>query len=167
MAAVDLSDLIPDLEYTLSPVGQTAIFASISDDEWVGRLKNAFWSAYNDGLIPSTWTCNADGIVTPVSGSSTFGRDLQQIVLFYCGLNRVQNELLQLKTRFRAKAGPVEYETEQSAGVLKTLLDSLLKQRDDILERLADSNGVSMVYIDSVRQRDYSMRDSLIDWWSH
>ena len=165
MAAVDLSDLIPDLEIALTAPGQTATYAAVGEDEWIGRLKNAFWSAYNDGLI-NGYTCNEDGVVTPTSGSSTFGRDLQQIVLFYCGLNKVQNELMQIKTRFKAKAGPVEYETEQSAGVLKAILDSLLRQRDDIMDRLSSMNGVSMVYIDSVRQRDYAFRDGLIDWWN-
>ena len=166
MAAVDLSELIPDLEVALTAPGQTALYSAVSEDEWISRLKTAFWSAYNDGLIVG-YSCDEDGVVTAMSGSSTFGRDLQQIVIFYCGLNKVQNELMQIKTRFKAKAGPVEYETEQSSGVLKALLDSLLKQRDDIMLRLSVLNGVSTVYIDAVRQRDYALAEGLTDWWSN
>lgn len=165
MAAVDLSDLIPDLKVALTAPGQTALYDNVSDDEWVSRMKTAFWSAYNDGLIVG-FSCDTDGIVTPVSGNETFGMDLQQIVIFYCGLNKVQNELMQIKTRFKAKAGPVEYETEQSANVLKAIIDSLLKQRDDIMRRLASMNTVSTIYIDAVRSRDYALRDGLVDWWS-
>lgn len=165
MAAVDLSDLIPDLGVALTAPGQTDLYSTVDDDEWISRLKTAFWSAYNDGLIEG-FSCDEDGLVTPISGSATFGRDLQQIVIFYCGLNKVQNELMQIKTRFRAKAGPVEYETEQSAGVLKALLDSLLKQRDDIMTRLSAINGVSTIYIDAVRQRDYALAEGLTDFWS-
>ena len=165
MAAVDLSDLIPDLEVALTAPGQTDLYSAVDDDEWTTRLKNAFWSAYNDGLIEG-YTCDEDGIVNPTSGSATFGGELQQIVIFYCGLNKVQNELLQIKTKFRAKAGPVEFETEQSAGVLKALLDSLLRQRDDIMTRLSAINGVSTIYIDAVRQRDYALAEGLTDFWS-
>jgi hypothetical protein len=166
MANVDLSELIPDLAISLTAPGQADFYDAVSDDEWISRLKTAFWMAYNDGLI-SGFTCNEDGVVSPLTGSATFGRDLQQIVIFYCGLHKVQNDLMQIKTRFKAKAGPVEYETEQSAGVLKALLDSLLKQRDDILERLSALNGVSTIYVDSIRQRDYAMRDGLMDFWTN
>lgn len=165
MAAVDLSELIPDLEVALTAPGQTDLYSAVSDDEWISRLKTAFWSAYNDGLITG-FICDENGFVNPTSGSATFGRDLQQIVIFYCGLNKVQNELMQIKTRFKAKAGPVEYETEQSAGVLKALLDSLLAQRDDIMTRLSSLNGVSSIYIDAVRQRDYALAEGLTDFWS-
>jgi hypothetical protein len=164
MAEVDLSDLIPDLKVALTAPGQTETYSNVSDDEWVSRMKTAFWSAYNDGLIVG-FSCSPDGIVTPTSGNATFGMDLQQIVIFYCGLNKVQNELMQIKTRFRAKAGSVEYETEQSANVLKAIIDSLLQQRDDIMRRLATLNGVSTIYIDAVRSRDYALRDNLVDWW--
>ena len=164
MATVDLSDLIPDLEIAIVAPGQTDLYANVSNDEWLTRLRNAFWTAYNDGLIQG-FTCSDDGIISSFSSSGdALGRDMQQIIIFYCGLNAVQNSLMQIKTKFRAQAGPVAYETEQSAQVLKGLLDALLSQRDDIMSRLGNMNNVPVTYIDAVRQRDYSMRNNYVDW---
>lgn len=162
--AIDLNDLIPDLKAAMSPVGAAeTTFEDVSDDEWASRLKNAFWSAYNDGLLDG-YTCNEDAIVSPVSGTTEFGRDRQQIVILYCAINEAENGLRQINTRFKAKAGPVEFETEQSATLLKTIMDSLLSRRTVILDRLAQEEGVSTIYIDSVLQRDVALRNSYIDW---
>jgi len=76
----------------------------------------------------------------------------------------VRNQLLQMKTVFRAKAGPVEYETQQSAQVLKALLDQFMNQRDRILETLASTSNLSTYYIDAVRSRDYAIRIDATDW---
>lgn len=161
---VDLNELIPDLKAAMSPVGDAeTTFEAVSDDEWTSRLKNAFWSAYNDGLLDG-YTCNTDGVVSPVSGTVEFGRDLQQIVILYCAINEAENGLRQINTRFKAKAGPVEYETEQSATLLKTIMDSLLARRTVILERMAQEDGAPTIYIDAVLQRDYAIRTGLIDW---
>lgn len=163
MASVDLSELIGDLEGAVTVPGATSPFISASDTEWLTRLRNAFWSAYNDGII-SSFVCDEDGIVSPASGDATFGRDLQQIVIMYAAINIYQNQIMQLKTLFRAKAGEVEYETQQSAQVIKSLLDSLLAQRATILQRLSDGGFTDSFYIDAVRSRDESLRGSLIDW---
>jgi|JI10StandDraft_1071094.scaffolds.fasta_scaffold397839_2 hypothetical protein len=164
MATVDLGELIPDLEVTLSYPGQTATLEAVDPEEWLIRLRNAFWTAYLEGLI-TDYSCDDDGIVSHVSNANeTFSRDMQQIVVIYCGINVVQNQLMQIKTKFKAKAGPVEYETEQSASILKGLLDSYLKQKDLILDTLANQNLVSTYYVDAVRQRDYSLRADYIDW---
>jgi hypothetical protein len=164
MASVDLSELIGDLEGAVTVPGAVSPFAASSDTEWLTRLRNAFWSAYNDGIIVG-FICDEDGIVTAAGGASTtFGRDLQQVVIMYAAINIYQNQMLQLKTLFRAKAGQVEYETQQSAQVVKSLLDSLLAQRATLLQRLSDLGFTDSYYIDAVRSRDDSLRLGLIDW---
>lgn len=163
MATIDLADLVPDLEGALTIPGATSKYADASEDEWITKLKNAFWSAYNDGLITG-FTCDEDGAVSPVSGDGTFGRDQQQICIMYAAINVLQNELLQIKTAFRAKAGSVEYETQQSAQVLKGLLDSLFQQKAFVLKRLSDMGTVDSFYIDGVQNRDNAIRSGLITW---
>lgn len=164
MAAVDLTELIPNLEAAITVPGEASPFAATSEDEWIRRLNNGFWDAFNDGLLASTWRCSEDAVVTPVSGDATFGRDLQQIVILYAAMAIVQQRILQLKTLFRAKAGEAEYETQQSAQVLKTVLDQMLAQKTLVLDRLADGGAVNSRYVDSVRARDYAYRDGLLDW---
>lgn len=163
MASVDLSELIADLEGAVTVPGTVSPFAASSETEWLTRLRNAFWSAYNDGIVLG-FTCDEDGIVNPVSGDGTFTRDLQQLVIMYAAINIYQNQIMQLKTLFRAKAGQVEYETQQSAQVIKSLLDSLLAQRATILQRLSDGGFTDSYYIDAVRTRDESLRYNYIDW---
>jgi hypothetical protein len=163
MASVDLSELIGDLEGAVTVPGATSPFAASSETEWLTRLRNAFWSAYNDGVIMG-YTCDEDGVVSPINGDSTFTRDMQQIVIMYAAINIYQNQMMQLKTLFRAKAGQVEYETQQSAQVMKSLLDSLLAQRATLLQRLSDGGFTDSYYIDAVRSRDESLRYNFIDW---
>jgi hypothetical protein len=164
MASVDLSELIGDLEAAVTVPGAVSPFATSSETEWLTRLRNAFWSAYNDGIIAG-FTCDEDGIVNPSGGGdSTFTRDLQQLVIMYAAINIYQNQIMQLKTLFRAKAGQVEYETQQSAQVIKSLLDSLLAQRATILQRLSDGGFTDSYYIDAIRSRDDSLRYNFIDW---
>lgn len=163
MAAVYLTDLIPSLEAALSVPGTTSQYSSATEDEWVGKLKNAFWLATLDQVI-SGYTCDDDGVIAEVDGDGTLSGEMQYLIVLYACMDVVRNKLLQLKTVFRAKAGPVEYETQQSAQVLKALLDQYMTQRDRILETLAAANHLSTFYIDAVRSRDYAIRADVIDW---
>jgi hypothetical protein len=165
MASVDLSELIGDLEGAVTVPGIASPYAASSDTEWLTRLRNAFWTAFNEGVF-SGFTCNEDGIVSPSSSgsSTTFGRELQQIVILYAAINIVQNQMLQLKNQFRAKAGSVEYETQQSAQMIKAILDSLLIQRNTLLQRLSDLGWRNTYYYDSVTSRDSSLKDGTIQW---
>lgn len=160
MATIDLADLVPDLEASVSVPGIASPFAAASEEEWLTRLRNGFWEAYNDGLI-SGYICDEDGLVT---GDTAMGRDLQQICILYAAMNIIRNQILQLKTLFRSKAGPVEYEVQQSASAFKSILDSMLAQKEVILRRLQDGGNVDTYYIDAVRSRDYSLRSDLIEW---
>lgn len=170
MASVDLSDLISDLQGAVTIPGGTSPYAAASDTEWLTRLRNAFWTAYNEGVFTG-FTCNEDGIVSGAgatgqasTSSSTFGRELQQIVILYAAINIVQNQMLQLKNQFRAKAGPVEYETQQSSQMINSILDSLLLQRATLLQRLSDLGYRKTYYIDAIIARDDSLRAGLITW---
>ena len=163
MASVDLSELVGDLEAAVSVPGTTP-FATSSDTEWLTRLRNAFWTAYNEGVFTG-FTCNEDGIVSASGGgTTTFTRDLQQIVILYAGINIVQNQMLQLKNQFRAKAGAVEYETQQSSQQIKAILDSMLIQRSTLLQRLSDIGWRKSYYHDAVISRDDSLRSGTITW---
>lgn len=163
MASVDLADLVPSLESALTIPGTTSQYSNATESEWVAKLKNAFWLATLDGVI-SGYTSDDDGIISPVSGTTTLSGDLQYLVVLYACMDVVRNQLMQMKTVFRAKAGPVEYETQQSAQVLKGLLDAYMKERDLILANLASTNMVSSYYIDTLRARDYAIADGIIDW---
>lgn len=152
--AIDLSDLVPSLKREVSTPGtEETTFPDVADDNWLGYLSDAFWTARLDGLLAGY--TELDGMVNP-----DMDRDLQQLVVLYAGMNILRNQLRSLNTTFRAKAGPVEYETQQAASVLKGLLDDMTARKRLILARLSDLNGATdTFYIDSLAERDRAVND--------
>lgn len=152
--AVDLSELIPSLKREVgTPGGEDDLFPDATDASWLGYLSDAFWGARLDGMLAGY--VEADGEITP-----DLDRDLQQLVILYAGITIVRNQLRSLNTRFRAVAGPVEYEIEQSASVLKGLLDELTSRRHLVLQRLSDIGAATETYyIDSLTERDLRINE--------
>lgn len=168
MASVDLSELIPNLEGALTVPGTTSPYANASDAEWVTKLANGFWSALLEGVFTG-YSVDEDGIVTPDDGGdSTFSRELQQVVVIYAAINVVESQLLVLKTRFKAEAGPVSYETEQASQVLTSLLKSLERQKNVILDRYSDvfSSAEETYYTDAmIRRRHNTFSPNEGNYW--
>lgn len=159
--AIDLADLVEDLKTEVNPPGRD-IFPTATDDQYLNNLRNAFWSTVIDGVI--TGYTESDGVVKPTSGTSNLSRELQQLIIFYAAYHIIQNHLLSINTRFRAQAGSVEYETEQSASILKAIYDSLTSKRNYILSVLSQQGTVSSIYIDAVQAREDSFLNGLTFW---
>jgi hypothetical protein len=161
-ATFDLEELVPDLLVELNTPGSDA-YPTVSTTQWVGYLRNGFWSAYLDGLLQDY--TESEGVVSPRSGSTPIPRDFQQLIIMYTAYSTIQNKLLSLQTTFRAKAGPVEYETGQSAQVLKALLDGISQRRLAILDRIGAEVGYGGIfYIDTYRARRDALGRGDVDW---
>lgn len=160
--AVDMSDLIPRLRAEVNPPG-VDLFPDATDETFLIHLQNGFWEGYLDGIIVD-YTINDDGIVTPTTGTTEFAQELQQLVIFYAGMKIVRNLMLNMKTKFSAKAGPVEYETQQSANTLREILLDLKNRRNLLLERLSDIGVTSSYYIDGVMARTDAIAYGDTDW---
>jgi hypothetical protein len=159
--AVDLGDLVESLQREISPPG-TNLYPDATEDEYVGRLADAFWEARLHGLF-SGYT-EADGSVTPDSGTTEFPRDYQQLVVLYAGYRVVLSSYQNLNSVFRAQAGPVEYETQKSAQVLRGVLDALRERIKIALGRLSDIGDSSVAIFDAVIERDYALATGT-SWW--
>lgn len=160
--AVDLSELIGSLRREVNPPGGDA-FPDANDASYLGYLQDAFWEVRLDGMLAGF--NELDGIVKPeTAGDPDLSRDLQQLLVLYGGIRMVRTQLTNLNTVFRAKAGAVEYETQQSAQVLKAILDELKSRRALVLERLSDLGVVPTYYIDGVSAREHSI-DSALTYW--
>lgn len=151
--AVDLNDLV---EYLNAEIGPTTA-ATMTGGQKVLALRNAFWSAKLDGVTALADYREVDGVIDPV-GSVELDRELQQIIVFWAGIAIVANELRNANTAFRAKAGPVEYETQTSANVLKGVLDLLLERRALLVKRLSDQGRTTVGIIDAMANADYTLR---------
>lgn len=161
-ATVDLEDLIPDLEIALNIPGEN-LYATVGTTEWVGHLRDGFWNSYIEGLLLGY--VESDGIISPVSGSTPMPRDAQQLIIMFTSIEIIRKRLMSMQTVFRAKAGPVEYEVQQSASVLKALLDDLTDRRKYILLRLSDSGIARDIhYIDVYQARQESLNNQYTDW---
>lgn len=152
--SVDLGDLVEDLQSEVNPPGND-LFPGAIDDEWISNLRNAFWQARLEGMLAGY--TESDGVITPITGTTDLSRDLQQLIIVYAGMRVVRNTLRSLNTMFSAKAGSVSFETQQSAQVLKGLLDDLKYEKELILTRLSDVGQVPSHYIDAVLARDDSV----------
>lgn len=161
--AVDLGDLTDNLIAEVNAPGED-VFSSADEDDYLTRLQNAFWEATLDGLISGFE--ETDGVITPATGSTDISRELQQLVIFYAGISIVRNHIRSLDSVFRAVAGPVEFEVQKAASVLRDLLAELQRKRAILLERLSDLYGTDTYYIDSNRARDDSLRYGDTDYVS-
>lgn len=160
--AVALSTLIPDVKSEVSPPGSD-LYPNATDEDWEIMLKNAFWEAVIDKVIVGY--TEIDGDILPIAdGGADIPRDVQQLIVYYAGIRTLKNRLADIKTMFRTKAGPVEYETQQSAQVLKALLDEAVRRRNLWLVDRADTYGTPTYYVDAVLQRDSMMGAGVVTW---
>jgi hypothetical protein len=155
--AVDLGDLIDSLKREVSPPG-TDLFPNAIDDEYLGNLSDSFWDAALDGLISTASFTESDGVVSPVSpNTDDLTRDYQQLIVFYAGIRILRNHMMNLDTSFHAVAGPVEFQTSKSSGLVRDILAELVRKRNIILTRLSDVGSSQSFYVDAILARDESM----------
>ena len=162
-AFVDLSDLTDDMKSELSVPGVDS-FTTATDAQWLSQLRNAFWETVLDGIIIGYQ--ESDGVVSPIDASSSvpLARDLQQVIIYYAGLRILRNKMIDIKTKTKSVAGPVSFEVEQSATVLKGLFDELVTRRKIWLKRLSDIGSTDSHYVDAVIARSESLNYG-DTWW--
>lgn len=175
--SVDLATLVESLKREVTPPGEEeTTFPDATDETWMGYLADGFWEIRLDGML-SGFTESA-GLISPSSGTTELTRDLLQLVVFYAGIRILRNQILSFNTVFRAKAGPVEFETQKSAQTLKALLDDMRERRNLVLYRLSDLGVVPSYYIDGLNERELSLgygdtywpsgtNDSSAGWWGY
>lgn len=154
--AVNLADLVESLQREVVPPG---VLAPGDEDEYFGHLRDAFWHARLRGAFPGY--TEEDGLITPLAGAIDLPREQQQLVVLMAGLRIVRSALRNANTMFRAKAGPVEFETQQSAQTLRELLVQLEREFQAALEEATQSgaSATTVAYFDAVISRTLSEGD--------
>jgi hypothetical protein len=143
--ALDVNDLVENLEREVNPPG-TLLFPNATVTEYEGHLRDSFWELVQRGYI-SGFT-EDDGIITEdvATPVNDLGRDYQQLLVVTAGLRILRLLMISINTQFRAKAGPVEFETQKSAQTLKGALDYLHDRFAQIVSGLPNSRGLSTTY---------------------
>lgn len=182
--AVDLNDLVDSLKREISPPG-TNLYPDARGSEYLGHLIDAFWEAKLFGMMDD-WVENAaarggpaafeEGVVTPTGALAGYddpdgyvdadmGRDRQQLIVLYAGYRIVLASFQNLKSMVSYKAGPVEYKTQQSAQVIKGVLDAIRERIKLAIMTISTSAGMTSVSVfDAVIDRTYNtvVGDN---WW--
>lgn len=179
---INLFDLVDPLKREVNPPGSD-LFPDATEDDWGGSLSDAFWEVRLYGFLVGFEENAAarggpaefiEGIVTPIgvdpiyddptgfSATADLGREMQQLIVLWAAWKVVLNRMGSLNTTFRTKAGPVEYETQNAATVLKAVLDALKGRIDLVLATVPQRAGA--VVFDAMIERSYSMAVG-DTWW--
>jgi len=166
--AVELVNYTDALRREVSPPGSTT-FSSVPDDTFVGYLADAFWEVKLDGFV-EPWVADAEGViipqsdpeastpgpytVTPYDPSTDMPRDQIALIVLYAGIKILRNNLIGTNTRLSAKAGPVEFTTENSAMVMTAMLRELTEIKNRLLALKTMYTDVTL--IDAFSSRSYS-----------
>lgn len=161
--AVDLTEYIPSLKREVNPAGLTLI--TLSDPEWVGYLTDAFWEARLDGLLDGYEATNdstttvADGTISKIDDpNADVPKQLVALVILYAGIRILRNRILNTNTGFRAKAGPVEFEQQNSATMLAEMLKQLRATKDRILVQVdLERHITGVVVLDAFSTRLFDL----------
>lgn len=151
--AVDLSDYIEAVKTEVTaPEG----VAAGGEDYWLQAMSNAFWEARLEGhFVGYTET---EGIIDTIpNGGANLPREQIQLLLIYTAYKSVFNRLVNLKTKFRGRAGPTEVETERSAQLLTAALRILAGKMEKLKDTLAAGDGTAVYLFDAVLARQESL----------
>lgn len=156
--AVELSTLVATLRREVSPPG-TDLYPDALDAEFIGHLADAFWEARLSGIeVLDDYEVNASNQIVPTDATTDdLTRDLQQLLVLFAGYRIVLSSFQNIKSAFRAQAGPVSYETARSAQLLRDVLKALERKIGIILTRLSDLGTADTDYFDAVIARETSM----------
>lgn len=152
--SVDLTEYAGVLARAVTPMG-SEVSPPISNAIWGELLIDAFWRARLDGFL-TDFTMDDDGSIAPISGTDDISRQWISLVVTYAAIGIISSRILATNTSFRAKAGPAEFEVQNSATVLAEMLKQLRAEKDRLMEDILSGRGAtSVLLIDA-----YSVRES-------
>lgn len=175
--AVDMGDeLVGLVQVEANPPGFN-LYPSATDDIWLNNLRNGFYDLKLYGLITG-YEENvgarggdedfSEGIITPIGidpdydGSdhefvdgTDLDRDSQQLLIMWAAYKAMLLRVTALKGVFRAKAGPVEYETQQAATVLVEALKQKKEMLQFIIGRMSTLTANTVSVFDAYIERTY------------
>ena len=136
-----LETLVEPLKRELAVPGVFGdLFPDTSDDDLQAALADGFAEAQLWGFFSTMTVAEANGTYTVTPDLSAAGGAL---VLAFTATRTIRAWLRSLNSSERYKAGPVEYETQRAATMLKTELDYLSKRLQDLILQGQRANGAA------------------------
>jgi hypothetical protein len=132
---IDLNEHVSSLRREITPLGSD-LFSDVQDSQLRDYLIDAFWDARLDGFLEG-WRVDASGIVEPEgSNSQSMPREKVALCVIYVGSRILRLQIVNTEAHFRASAGPVSFESRQSATVMREMLAQLQWRKERLLEAL-------------------------------
>jgi len=168
--ATALADLIPALQREVNPPGFPQ-FAEALPGDYLGYVEDGFWEGRLMGVFVAWAVVEGSTLSTPESGKfitnsdeDDFPETDQMFLVVIAGFRLLQRKALNLAANFRASAGPVEYEVQVSATVLREILQSLERRLAGYKELYSDLIPAEVFYyMDGVAQSSYALLDGLAE----
>lgn len=186
--AVDMGEeLVGLVQVEANPPGFN-LYPNATDDTWLDNLRNGFYDLKLYGLITGfeeniasrasdDFADFAEGVITPTGVDADYDgvdhafvdgtdldRDTQQLLIIWAAWKAMTLRLTALKGVFRAKAGPVEYETQQAATVLVEALRQKKEMIQFIIGRMSTLTANTVSVFDAFVERSYQQAVG-DEWW--
>ncbi len=140
----------------------------------LGYIEDGFWDVRLSGMLDNFTI--VDGSETDpalTAGKNYFtdisskSKDLDQqywmMIIIFAGFRLLRLRIMELAVNFTAEAGPVSYEQQASATVLRALLDSLQARVNELKSVYSDQYNSVFMLMDGVAQREYASLNYLAD----
>lgn len=132
----DLSDLNDSLKRAVAAPGEFAtVFGSATDDDVTGALMDGFAEAQLDGWFTPSW----GGLITLDVDANTVTPDITNaqgaLIVIYAAYRLITARLFNLKTHVKYSASGADYETDQAASLLTTMLKQMADRKAQLYQK--------------------------------
>ena len=167
-----VEDLIPMFNREINGPGFERITA-ISASQKLGYIEDGFWDVRLAGMLATFTVVDGVDLVPPgVTGKlyftddSTKAEDLEKkfwmMVVIVAGFRLLRLKIMDLAVNFTAEAGPVSFEQQASATVLRALLANLQGRVQELKGQYSDEFGADVfILMDGLAQSEYATLQSL------
>jgi hypothetical protein len=164
-----ISDLRPILKREVNVPGFEQL-PDISGAQLDGYIADGFWEARLSGLLVGYTITDGSELVPPAESAvikkTSDDGDLEQqwhiLVSMFAALKMIRLKALNLATNFKAVGGPIEYEQQVSATVLRAILEALERRVAELRPLYSDLyGGATFIYFDGALQREAAILQEL------
>lgn len=157
-----ITDMRPVLTREINVPGFEQL-PDITGTELDGYIKNGFWESRLLGMLEGYTQTDGTEFATPIgdcikasADDGDLPEEFQLLVAIVAALTMLRLKIMALAINFSAEAGPVSYEQQASATVLRSILATLETRVNELAELYSDEYNSVFVYFDSTLQRESS-----------
>lgn len=140
----------------------------ITSSQLDGYISDGFWETRLLGMLESYTLTDGTEFATPTgavikaaANDGDLPSEYQMLVVIVAGMKLIRLKALNLAVNFTAEAGPVSYEQQTSATVLRAILDSLESRLNQLKATHSGLFTGHVDYFDGALQRERAMIDGL------